>query len=358
MDSASATARLLLGLDSSSSESFVFAPDLVPPPAAQPRPPSFRLSSPPEALPSPPAALVPAAIAPTAVPRDSLPIPDSLVRRISGPSDQKAGLTRDPEEVRRIIYEASRNSPYFRNQQAKDTALTLKVDALLLSLDQQVNNRNGDLAEEEAEVDRILADLDKERDCRRVIAVFDADAFYASCEELVDPSLKGKAFAVGEGVLTTASCTFIVSCPNPAPSSTTDAFTDEARKFGCRSAQPGFIAKLLCPHLLFVTPKFKLYTECSAKIFAVLGLYGPMSPASLDEAYCDITDFCRREKLTPAEAVARIRLHVKTDTGQSCPVDNGAELMKKQGYPSRQECPRMRPSPRLLRISTSRMASL
>ena len=60
-----------------------------------------------------------------------------------------------------------------------------------------------------------------------------------------DPSLQGKAFGVGQGVLTTASVR--------------DAFGRslcqyEARKYGCRSGMAGFVAKKLCPHIiLYVT---------------------------------------------------------------------------------------------------------
>lgn len=46
----------------------------------------------------------------------------------------------------------------------------------------------------------------------------------------------------------------------------------------------GFVAKKLCPQLKFISPDFKLYVECSKKIFAILEQYGPISPASLDEA--------------------------------------------------------------------------
>lgn len=73
---------------------------------------------------------------------------------------------------------------------------------------------------------------ESERRLDETVVVVDADAFYASVEELLDPSLKGKAFGVGSGVLTTASY--------------------EARRFGCRSAMAGFVAKKLCPHIIFV----------------------------------------------------------------------------------------------------------
>lgn len=57
--------------------------------------------------------------------------------------------------------------------------------------------------------------------------------FYAAVELHRDPSLKGKCFAVGSGVLVTASY--------------------EARKYGVRSGMAGFVAKALCPHLIFVS---------------------------------------------------------------------------------------------------------
>lgn len=150
----------------------------------------------------------------------------SLVQRLSGPSDQKAGIGgfRTKEEVDEIIYEASKGSAYFLNQQAKDAQLTIKVEALVKRLDRLVENRGGVLLEEEKAVDRMILELEKERDLTQVrktihilngyesssqvVAVIDADAFFASCEELNDPSLIGTAFAVGSGVLTTASCKF------------------------------------------------------------------------------------------------------------------------------------------------------
>lgn len=92
--------------------------------------------------------------------------------------------------------------------------------------------------------------FEAERHLSDTVVVVDADAFYASVEELLDPSLKGKAFGVGSGVLTTASY--------------------EARRFGCRSAMAGFVAKKLCPHLIFVKPKFAEYASASEKVGSTL----------------------------------------------------------------------------------------
>nr|WP_280951239.1 MULTISPECIES: hypothetical protein [unclassified Mesorhizobium] len=64
----------------------------------------------------------------------------------------------------------------------------------------------------------------------------DLDAFYASVEQLLDPSLRGKPIAVGGGVVLAASY--------------------EARAFGVRGGMPGRKARELCPQLIFVGGNF------------------------------------------------------------------------------------------------------
>ena len=72
--------------------------------------------------------------------------------------------------------------------------------------------------------DRILRELDSKRGLRRTWACVDMDAFFAACEALEDPTLRGDVpFAVGGiGMISTASYA--------------------ARRYGVRSAMPGFIA--------------------------------------------------------------------------------------------------------------------
>lgn len=108
---------------------------------------------------------------------------------------------------------------------------------------------------------------------RKIIHV-DMDAFYASVEQLDDPSLKNKPIAVGggekRGVVAAASY--------------------EARKFGVRSAMSGYLAKKNCPDLIFVPPRFARYKEISLLIRNIFLEYTDLvEPLSLDEAYLDVT---------------------------------------------------------------------
>lgn len=108
---------------------------------------------------------------------------------------------------------------------------------------------------------------------RKIIHI-DMDAFYASVEQLDFPELKGKALAVGgsekRGVIAAASY--------------------EARKYGVRSAMSGAKAKRLCPHLIFMPPRFDRYREISMQIRNIFYEYTDLvEPLSLDEAYLDVT---------------------------------------------------------------------
>ena len=110
-------------------------------------------------------------------------------------------------------------------------------------------------------------------DIRKIIHI-DMDAFYASVEQRDDPSLQGKAIAVGgssgRGVVMTASY--------------------EARKFGVKSAMPSGVALRLCPHLIFVKSRMDAYKEASTIIRSIFRDYTDLvEPLSLDEAYLDVT---------------------------------------------------------------------
>lgn len=108
---------------------------------------------------------------------------------------------------------------------------------------------------------------------RKIIHV-DMDAFFASVEQRDNPELQGKPVAVGgggkRGVVASASY--------------------EARKFGVRSAMPGFKAVKLCPEIIFVRSRFEVYKTVSQQIRQIFLEYTDLvEPLSLDEAYLDVT---------------------------------------------------------------------
>lgn len=109
----------------------------------------------------------------------------------------------------------------------------------------------------------------------RKIIHMDMDAFYANIEQRDFPEYRGKPLVVGgspdgRGVVATASY--------------------EARKFGIRSAMPCRKALQLCPHVLFVFPRFDIYKKVSNTIREIFRRYTDLvEPLSLDEAYLDVT---------------------------------------------------------------------
>ena len=133
---------------------------------------------------------------------------------------------------------------------------------------------------------------------RKIIHV-DMDAFYASVEQMDDPTLTGKPVAVGgsrdRGVVAAASY--------------------EARKYGVRSAMPSVQAKKMCPGLLFVRPRFSRYKEISAHIRRIFQDYTDLiEPLSLDEAFLDVTKNKKGIDLA-SEIAAQIRQRIHSEIG-------------------------------------------
>ncbi|PIA33270.1 hypothetical protein AQUCO_04200203v1 [Aquilegia coerulea] len=92
-----------------------------------------------------------------------------------------------------------------------------------------------------------------------------------------------------------------------------------ARKFGVRAAMPGFIARKLCPELIFVPVDFKKYTHYSELTRKVFHKYDPnFIASSLDEAYLDITEVCKARGISSEEIAGELRAGVFEETGLTC----------------------------------------
>jgi len=123
----------------------------------------------------------------------------------------------------------------------------------------------------------------------------DLDAFYASVEQLLDPSLRGRPIAVGGGVVLAASY--------------------EAKAFGVRGGMPGRRARELCPQLTFVSGHFKDYQRLGDAAIKVLGDFTPLvERISIDEAFADVAG-CTHLFGPPAEIAKAIRRRVRAELG-------------------------------------------
>src|SRR2546421_740095 len=123
----------------------------------------------------------------------------------------------------------------------------------------------------------------------------DLDAFYASVEQLLDPTLRGKPVAVGGGVVLAASY--------------------EAKTFGISGGMPGWRARELCPRLIFVDGHFKEYQRLGDAAIKVLNDFTPLvERISIDEAFADVAG-CTHLFGPPAEIAGAVRRRVRTELG-------------------------------------------
>ena len=123
----------------------------------------------------------------------------------------------------------------------------------------------------------------------------DLDAFYASVEQLLDPSLRGKPIAVGGGVVLAASY--------------------EAKAFGVSGGMSGRRARALCPRLIFVSGHFSEYQRLGDAAIGIVGDFTPLvERISIDEAFADVAG-CTHLFGPPADIARAIRHRARSELG-------------------------------------------
>jgi DNA polymerase-4 len=153
----------------------------------------------------------------------------------------------------------------------------------------------------------------------RHIIHMDQDAFFVSVEVRKDPRLIGKPVIIGSpserGVV--ASCSY------------------EARKYGVHSAMSSKMAKMLCPHGIWIKGNMDEYSKASHEITAILQDKVPLiEKTSIDEHYIDLTGMDRFHGTL--KYARELRQRVIKETG--LPISYGLSVNKTVSKMATNEC--------------------
>lgn len=149
---------------------------------------------------------------------------------------------------------------------------------------------------------------------KHVIALVDCDSFFVSCEQSVNPELKGKPVCVMSG---RGQCVISRS--------------KEAKKLGIRMGMPYFQIEGQMKKAVFINANHELYCQISEKVMEVLKSFSPkVEIYSIDEAFVELTGLERLYKKNYLEIAQMIRQEVidKVDIPVSIGVSSSKSLAK------------------------------
>ena len=133
---------------------------------------------------------------------------------------------------------------------------------------------------------------------KRIILV-DGNNFFASCEQIFDPKLKGKPLCI---LSNNDGCVI--------------ARSNEAKKIGIKMGMPYFMAKKEFPDAIYKSSNFTLYHDISQRMMQLLSKYSDLLDVySIDEAFLDITGMDKVFKATYSEIIQSIKKDIETHIG-------------------------------------------
>jgi DNA polymerase-4 len=104
---------------------------------------------------------------------------------------------------------------------------------------------------------------------------FDADNFFATCEEILSPAFRGQALIVSGGRRQNG---FVLSANR------------RAKQLGIKNGVACFAARRLCAELVMCPARPDEYRQISARMFAVMNRFSPLVvPVSIDEGFLDLS---------------------------------------------------------------------
>lgn len=139
---------------------------------------------------------------------------------------------------------------------------------------------------------------------QKIIALVDGNNFFASCEVLMNPSLKGKPVCV---LSNNDGCVI--------------ARSYEAKKLGVKMGMPYFMAKKTFTGVNYLSADFSLYHELSQRMMNLISSYSDkVDVYSIDEAFLDITGLDKVLKLSFKEIAIKIKQDIESHIGVSVSV--------------------------------------
>ncbi len=145
---------------------------------------------------------------------------------------------------------------------------------------------------------------------KNIIALVDCDSFFVSCEQAVNPSLKGKPVCVMSG---RGQCVISRS--------------KEAKNLGIRMGMPYFQIEGQMKKAVFINANHDLYLSLSKEVMNVLQSFSPVVEVySIDEAFVDLTGLERLYKMNYLEIAQMIREEVRNKV--NIPVSIGISSSK------------------------------
>lgn len=167
----------------------------------------------------------------------------------------------------------------------------------------------------EEQLDEILNTDDTVDMARKnVIALVDCDSFFVSCEQKMNPDLKGKPVCVMSG---RGQCVISRS--------------KEAKALGIRMGMPYFQIEGIMKKAVYIPANHDLYCEISEQVMEVLKSFSPkVEVYSVDEAFVDLTGLERLYKRNYLEIAQLIRqtLKEKVDIPVSIGLSSSKSLAK------------------------------
>ncbi|MDP3735013.1 MAG: DNA polymerase IV [bacterium] len=132
----------------------------------------------------------------------------------------------------------------------------------------------------------------------RAFLHIDADAFFASCEQAVNPALKGKPIITGKerGIASAVSY--------------------EAKALGIKRGMSIREIKQICPGIIHLPSDYETYSLFSKRMFSIVRRYTALvEEYSIDECFAEITGLRRPLRMTYIEIAQRIKHDLETELG-------------------------------------------